>query len=124
MIRHLVIILAALAAPVHATTVGLHWTTKHAHAGYCEYNPGLYVRTDDGFTAGTYRNSECRQSVYIGQTFTHGIYSVTVGGVTGYTRRTVTPMIVPSVALPLADGVSLRLALAARAVHVSVERKF
>lgn len=115
----------------HATTVGMHFTTKHSHGGYCQYNPGLYLRTDSGLTVGTYHNSECRQSVYLAQTYTHGLYSITLGGVTGYARKPVLPMVVPSVAFPLADGVSLRLAYvpkvsreAAHAVHLSVERRF
>lgn len=36
---------------------------------FCEANPGLYYRAANGFTAGAYRNSYCRASVYAGWTF-------------------------------------------------------
>ena len=60
--------------------------------------PGVYYIHSSGATIGTYYNSERRQSVYAGWTWDYGPWRLQAGAITGY-RRTVMPMIAPSVAL-------------------------
>lgn len=84
-----------------ALALGIHLGTYHfdRNRGYEEFNPGAYVRCDN-ITAGAYRNSEGKPSVYAGYTgrpFASIPLDVTVGGVTGYRRSTVVPLLVPSV---------------------------
>lgn len=130
-------LIAALVAlaPAHATTLGLHLASVHSTPGWCDFNPGLYLRTDAGLTLGAYRNSECRASVYAGWTWEarrgRWAAAVTAGAVTGYTSRPVLPLLVPSLAVDVADKTALRLTYipktekaGAHALHLSVERRF
>lgn len=99
------------------------------------FNPGLYYRSDEGWTGGFYYNSERRMSVYAGRTFTYSVhdwkFSATVGGVTGYQRAAVLPMLVPSIATPPIGGERLRVAYIPRiekdgagVLHFMLERNF
>ena len=109
--------------------IGLHLGSVHRHEGMNNFNPGVYARWENGFTAGTYRNSMNRQTVYAGWTWhdEDDRFAVTLGGATGYSRK-VEPIIVPSVRVGLTDTMSMRLALAAcknnPAIHLSIERRF
>ena len=49
--------------------IGLHVVSLHSSPGLNNTNPGVYVKTQAGYTAGTYFNSERRQSFYLGRTF-------------------------------------------------------
>ena len=92
----------------HAGTLGVHIGSQHFPAQqYNNFNPGAYYIHDNGATVGTYYNSERRQSVYAGWTWDSGPWRLQVGAITGYERRAVLPMIVPSVAL----GYGFRLAV-------------
>lgn len=107
-------------------TTGLHLATWHDSGSYNDRNPGVYLRTPAGWTAGTYHNSHRRQSVHVGRTWRHatgwGDLSITMGAVTGYARP-LQPLVVPSLriwhvrltALPRADPKG------AAGVHLSVE---
>lgn len=107
-------------------------------------------------TAGALRNSLGRPSFYLGQTWTGGRWSLLAAGVTGYDKRVtvshencaragfsvgpgdlcrtesgvgwrITPMVVPSVALPQIGGITPRLSLAVSsmpALHFSIEKEF
>lgn len=97
----LVAALVFLAArPAQAQTLGLHVATWHDRSGYNNINPGVYVRTDSGFTAGAYRNSIRKPSVHAGYTWakptSFGDISLTAGAVTGYDRP-LQPLLVPSI---------------------------
>lgn len=126
-------LLATTAWASEPTTIGVHLGTRHSVAGLCDANPGLYVVLDDGATAGFYRNSECRLSVYAGRTWsTTGrvSFALTAGMVTGYRARPLTPLVVPSVALQLTPTATARLTYLPRAekrgasgVHLSMEWK-
>ncbi len=82
--------------------IGAHIATAHFGAApdtrLQDRNPGAYARLAGGATFGAYRNSIGRSSVYAGWTWTHGAFSVTAGGVTGYEGRRIQPLLVPSVA--------------------------
>ena len=92
----------------YAGTLGVHIGSQHFPAQqYNNFNPGAYYIHDNGATVGTYYNSERRQSVYAGWTWDSGPWRLQVGAITGYERRAVLPMIVPSVAL----GYGFRLAV-------------
>ena len=75
-----------------AQTVGLHLISGHTSGGLNNINPGVYVRFDNGLTAGAYRNSYSRNSVYLGYTEETSAtdrlsLAVTVGVITGYQRE-------------------------------------
>lgn len=83
-----------------AWVIGLHLLSMHAQptdgweTEYRTSTPGVYVKAPVGVlggdvTAGIFRNSIGRTSVYLGQTWTtaDGRWSLLVGGVTGYERR-------------------------------------
>ncbi len=126
--------LAELCCTVAA--VGLHVGSAHLdQAGWMkrqsinDVNVGAYVRYTSGLTLGTYKNSFDDQSIYAGWTVSHGPFSATVGGITGYPGRRVNLMLVPSVNVPLSDGWSVRLAYlprtkqtGAHVVHLMLER--
>ena len=85
-----------------ALAIGMHIGTYHfdRSRGYNEVNPGAYV-VCDRVTAGVYRNSLRKPSFYAGYTFERllGPVDLTVGGVTGYPRAKLMPLLVPSVKL-------------------------
>ena len=126
--KRIVLILAlALSGMAHAGTLGLHLGSKHFPArSFNDANPGMYYIHDNGATVGTYYNSERRQSVYAGWTWDSGPWRLQVGAITGYERRDVLPMIVPSVAL----GYGFRLVVLPKierggstVIHLMYERK-
>ena len=83
-----------------ACAIGLHIGSYHLerNKGFQEFNPGIYANCD-GYTLGTYKNSENRQSSYIGYTKEFKYIDVTAGVITGYKRGTV-PMLIPTIKLP------------------------
>ena len=122
--------LALLAPAAQADTVGLHLASVHdPQRHFNNNNPGLYYRSNDGWTAGGYRNSLRRTSAYAGFTWQHGALGLTAGGVTGY-QETLQPMLVPSLRLFTHQGFSARLAyiprvekrIASNVWHLMVER--
>ncbi|MET0334276.1 MAG: hypothetical protein ABW190_08380 [Rhizobacter sp.] len=93
-----------------ANTIGLHLVSYHApEKRYNNVNPGIYYRTTEGWTAGIYRNSLSRTSVYAGYTWKFGALDVTTAGVSGY-FHTVQPLLVPSVSLFTWQGITPRVA--------------
>ena len=73
----------------------------------------------DGPSVGFYRNAEHNTSVYAGYAWSWQIagpvsVQMMVGGVTGYTSKSVSPLIMPSVALAVASNVALRLSVVAK----------
>ena len=104
-----------LATPsARAGTIGLHLASAHMpERHFNNTNPGLYYRSDEGWTAGAYRNSLRRTSDYAGYTWEWGRLAVTGGAVTGY-AQSVQPLLVPSVVLLSVQGVSARLAFIPR----------
>lgn len=123
-----------------ALTLGVHLASVHVPArdGQQNVNPGIYLRTEDGLTAGLYRNTLSRTSAYLGLTADAGPFSLTAGLISGYqtkrrgatcaeakvtvrrdigqcwidegySRGAVTPFLAPSVRLPLADQWAGRL---------------
>lgn len=119
------------------TRVGLHLGSWHETPGYNNTNPGVYVY-HNGWTAGTYYNSERHQSYYAGYTFEHPLFDggvrlgATAGAITGYERAKVLPMVVPSVAvsIPAGLGSAARLSFIPpiggmpTVLHLSVEFRF
>lgn len=122
----LAIVALAVCIPASAATVGIHIGSQHYPAKqFNNSNPGAYYISDDGWTVGTYYNSDRKQSVYAGKTWDYGRWRLQAGGITGY-RYAVMPMIVPSVGL----GYGFRLSVlpkverrGASVVHLTWETK-
>lgn len=72
-----------------ALTIGMHVASIHApQRAQHNDNAGLYLRTDSGLSAGVYRNSHRRTSLYVGQAFPLvGQLDLNVGLVSGYQKR-------------------------------------
>jgi hypothetical protein len=128
---------------IETLILGVHLASIHipAEPWQNNTNPGIYVRAD-GWTAGTYRNTLRRQSVYFGHQFELGAVSFGVGAISGYkkectsgvcfgaTKHKWSPMFAPSVAIPVQIlGATPRLwyvpgfANSASVFHISLERK-
>ena len=102
--------LSACASVAAAGTLGVHLASHHfPQSEFNNFNPGLYYRSDAGWTAGAYRNSLRRGSAYAGYTWQRGAIGLTAGGITGYGHG-VLPLLVPSLALFTHQGVTARVA--------------
>lgn len=120
--------LLALSGAASAEVIGFHVASRHwPQRAYNNFNPGAYVRADNGITAGVYLNSHERVSFYAGWTWERGPLAVTLGGVTGY-RETIRPMVVPSLRVGSVAGLDVRLAYlprfdkrGAQVLHLMVE---
>jgi hypothetical protein len=109
------IALLASATSVFAGTFGLHVASVHipARSAYNNVNPGVYYRSDAGWTAGVYHNSLSKTSAYAGYTLQYGRFGLTAGGATGY-QHTVQALLVPSVTVFTLRGVTTRIAYVPR----------
>ena len=147
------LVFTAVSSPAHAQTtgtnaearhplapaaIGLHIGSHHFDArqtgAWNDINPGIYARWASGVVVGTLRNSERRQSVYVGKVFEtprwHSLGAdVTVGGITGYARA-VSPLLALSGSLK-AGNTTARLSYlpkahpkASAALHLSTEWSF
>lgn len=81
-------------------TVGIDLRSWHDRGDYNNNTPGAYVITDKMWAAGAYYNSHRKMSVWAGYQFDWKYGGVLVGGVTGYPKYAVLPMVAPSVKLP------------------------
>lgn len=97
-----------------ADTLGVHAVSWHDRDGYNNTNPGLMYRHGaTGLTVGAYCNSEsrsarfptaprCRLSTYAGMHWDWALrpgltVGATAGVLTGYSRASATPFVIPSV---------------------------
>ena len=100
-----------------ALTLGIHAGSAHFPGGNYQnnFNPGMYLRTDDGMTFGTYYNTLRRVSFYAGYTFEYGPVGLLGGLITGYQPKIIdgltygqgkalTPMVAASLKLPPLGG--------------------
>ena len=117
-------------ADAKGDTIGAHLYTAHWSKHYNNVNTGLYYKTDTGLIAGVYRNSYDRPSAYVGMVVHSGPFEIVAGAATGYKGvcpkvcKTLTPMFVPSLALPLTSATTMRLSLPnGQGVHLSLEYK-
>lgn len=129
--------LTCCAAKAEEVTVGLHVASHHfpERSYQNNVNPGVYVRTADGWTGGIYYNTLRRTSIYAGYTWEAGPFALTAGMVSGYqlkngygvSNAVLTPFISPSVALPRVLGVTPRLSIipgtraTSNVLHLSIE---
>lgn len=88
--------------------VGVHTISVHRDKGYKTATPGIYFRTQEGWTAGVLRNSEGRAGAYAGRTFEYGRLALTAGVITGYSGGT-SAMLVPSIRVARVGGYDARL---------------
>lgn len=113
---------------MEAWIIGLHLLSFHIHPGFETATVGIYARSPEGITAGALRNSEGRFSAYLGYTAEWGPMAVTVGGIGGYKRGEVQPLLIPSVKIPFVNDVAARLSFipspgrgGSAALHLSFE---
>ncbi len=132
-------LLFASSLAVAQSHVIVHVASVHTKAGYNNTNPGIGLRwadaQGDGPVAGVYYNSESSTSVYAGYTWNWQVAGpvsaqLTVGGVGGYKRAAIVPMLLPSATLRLTPLTSVRLSGVPPIgdipgfAHVSFEYKF
>ena len=121
--------------------IGVHIGSVHFPAkDYNNFNPGVYVY-HNGWTAGTYYNSERHQSFYAGYTFEYAPsfasgmvrLGATVGAITGYERAKLLPMVVPSVSVSIPGGLGSAVRIAvipplerngSAVLHLALEARF
>ena len=81
-------------------TIGFHLGSIHfPNKDFNNINPGIYLKTENNYVAGGYYNSIRKPSFYVGKNFEYKNFSIIVGGVTGYDRAIITPLVLPSVKL-------------------------
>ena len=127
------------AADFTPTHLMAHVASAHTKSGYNNTHPGVGLRwadsQGDGPVAGVYRNSEWRNSAYAGYAWNWQVVGpisaqLTVGGVGGYKRAAVVPLLLPSLTLRLTPFTSVRLSGVLPVgdipgfAHVSFEYKF
>lgn len=78
--------------------IGNHLSTHHTDrsANYREDNAGEYFRCGNGFTAGSYKNSDWKRSDYVGYSVQTGPFNLAVMLVSGYQIEPI-PAVIPSV---------------------------
>jgi len=81
--------------------IGLHLGSVHfPQDGYNNVNPGGYLVTPSGLTAGAFYNSQRHLSLYAGKNLPlYGPVSITLGAVTGYPMAPLLPLVAPSIKL-------------------------
>ena len=96
--------------------IGLHLVSQHTEPGYNNVNPGVYVRSECGITAGVYKNSFRRGSVYISYSYDPKDLPIwaSVGAITGYrklpgTNFRLSPLAIVGLKTPEYKGYRLRL---------------
>lgn len=122
------LILALLSlSPYAETTIGTHVRSIHNKPGFNNSNPGLYI-VHNGWTIGSYYNSERRQSTYAGYTYYTKLIDVTAIVITGY-NKPVVPALIPSKVFMI-NNIGIRTSLlinplqgGASAAHISLEMK-
>ena len=80
---------------------GLHTNTYHTDrsANYRENNMGQYFICENGFTAGSYNNSDWKHSDYVGYSKEFGYAKITFALISGYQIEPILAVI-PSVKIP------------------------
>lgn len=139
----LVAVVVISGCTAHADTLGLHAGSAHFPSGSYQnnFNPGLYLRTDDGITIGGYYNTLRRFSFYAGYTFEYGPLGLLGGVATGYQPKNInglsyghgkalTPMLVLSLRLPPLGGLKPMVMLvppfrsSPAVLHLAFEQRF
>jgi len=135
-IGYLLVAFGAIGAPAvyGADTLGLHVASYHSRPGFCNLNPGVYYRWDNGVQVGGYRNSQCRPSLYAGWFIeTEGTVraGIGLGAVNGYRGKGILPVLMPSIAVSITEQQSLRFIYfpkthpkAAAVFHMTIEHRF
>lgn len=119
--------------------IGLHLVSWHSHEGYSGVNPGVYVKSECGFTLGAFRNSERRLSVYGAYTYDPPKLPVwaSAGIATGYgpqygRPRGWTPVFIVGLKTPQYEGYRLRVGYIPKlgefnnthVLHLMIEKEF
>lgn len=126
--------ISATAEELKLTSIGVHIGSHHWPAqNFNNFNPGVYATVSDGeweYIAGTYYNSERRQTFYAGLNFQpYSWLSLQVIGATGYRRPFVA--VVPTLQLPVADRTTLNVSVLPKVekygswvAHLSIQYRF
>ena len=138
-----VLLSISISIGAQAATFGIHAGSAHFPSGNYQnnFNPGMYLRTDDGITFGTYYNTLRRVSFYAGYTFEYGPVGLLGGLITGYQPKIIdglsygqgkalTPMVAASLKLPPLGGFKPMLMLvppfrsSPAVFHIAFEHRF
>lgn len=117
--------------------IGLHLVSWHDEPGYNNHNPGVYVKSECGLTAGVYKNSVRKTTAYIGYTYDPPKlpFWASVAVATGYhseTRMRLTPIAMIGIKSPQYEGFRFRLGYIPKisgvnnvnVVHLMIEKAF
>ena len=103
--------------------IGLNIYTHHTHQACTNQNPGVYIQTTEGYSAGIYHNSECATTIHVGKTIvSSGPFQLDLGLMHGYKKAAIIPYILPSMKIS-----SFRFTLIPQkkaAIHVAFESSF
>lgn len=142
--RRIIFALAAVfGCAAQAATFGVHIGSAHYPGAHYQnnLNPGMYLRTDDGLTFGTYYNTLRRTSFYAGYTLEYGPFGLMAGAITGYQPKriegrmyghgkTLTPIVSLGLHLPSLSGFTPMLMLvppfgnSPAVLHLAFEHRF
>lgn len=112
--------------------ISVHLLSLHDTPGFNSVTPGFSIREPaTGLTIGALKNSEGRDSVFMGKLMEHKNYGLFVGVISGYKYAPVLPMIVPSYKINIGQDIDIRFsylakinAQGANVFHFSIEKKF
>jgi len=91
-----------LSFPAKAQSLIVHGLSYHSAGQHNNYNYGIGVRADNGAVFGVYQNSEYRSTAYVGYKYDFNDYlAITVGGAIGYSNKVITPLLMPTVSIPV-----------------------
>lgn len=96
-----ILVFTSVQASCQNPTIGLHTGTYHTDrsANYRENNMGHYFICENGFTAGSYNNSDWKHSDYVGYSKEFGYAKITVALISGYQIEPIAAVI-PSIKIP------------------------
>ena len=111
---------------LESLVIGLTLLTPHAEAGFRMHTPGVYAIVDDSLVVGQVRNSLGRGSFYAGAKLDGPLGTdIVVGGITGYPRAAVIPLLTIGKAFgPVRAQFIPPAGRSAAAITFSIERRF
>lgn len=125
-------ILAPIIVGIHLTSVHYAMPENSSQGDYNNVNPGIYARWESGLILGAYYNSNRATSIYVAKAFDLPIRKteIIVGGITGYSRKPILPLIAVSYSRKFSEQINYRITacppsrISAGVIHFSIERNW